>query len=134
VTLQNLAGILEQLGAGASAVVSCMCYLADLGDVTRTAAAPGRCGQKGGLAPKAYARIVRFQRAVGLLGGVRDGHTLADVAIECGYCDQSHLTRDFVALAGCTPTALMAEYTGEPGVRFLQDDGMAGSLPSVHDD
>lgn len=87
-----------------------------------------------GLAPKAYARIVRFQRAVGLLGGVRDGHTLADVAIECGYYDQSHLTRDFVALAGCTPTALMAEYTGQPGVRFLQDDGMVGSVPSVHDD
>lgn len=87
-----------------------------------------------GLAPKAYARIVRFQRALGLLGGVRDGHTLADVAIECGYYDQSHLTRDFVALAGCTPTALMAEHTGEPAVRFVQDDETAGSVPSVHDD
>jgi AraC-like DNA-binding protein len=82
-----------------------------------------------GLAPKAYARIVRFQRAVCLLQGVRDGHTLADVAIECGYYDQSHLTRDFVALAGCTPTALMAEHTGEPGVRFLQDDAIAVSVP-----
>ncbi len=87
-----------------------------------------------GLAPKAYACIVRFQRAAGLLGGVRDGHTLADVAIECGYYDQSHLTRDFVALAGCTPTELMAECTGEPGVRFLQDDGTVGSVPSAHDD
>jgi AraC-like DNA-binding protein len=87
-----------------------------------------------GLAPKAYARIVRFQRAVVLLQGVRHGHTLADVAIESGYYDQSHLTRDFVALAGCTPTALMAEQTGEPGVRFVQDDAMTGSLPSVHDD
>jgi len=87
-----------------------------------------------GLAPKAYARIVRFQRAVGLLQKVRDGHTLADVAIECGYYDQSHLTRDFAALAGCAPTALMAESTGEPGVRFLQDDGILGSLPSLHDD
>jgi AraC-like DNA-binding protein len=87
-----------------------------------------------GLAPKAYARIVRFQRAVGLLQKVRDGHTLADVAIECGYYDQSHLTRDFAALAGCAPAALMAESTGEPGVRFLQDDGILGSLPSLHDD
>ena len=98
----------------------------------------GQCGWRFrtqlGLAPKAYARIVRFQRAVGLLGGVRDGHTLADVAIECGYYDQSHLSRDFVALAGCTPTALMAECTGEPEVRFLQDDGTVGSVPSVHDD
>ncbi len=87
-----------------------------------------------GLAPKAYARIIRFQRAVGLLGTVRDGHTLADVAIECGYYDQSHLTRDFVALAGSTPTALMTERAGEPGVRFLQDDGLAGQVPSVHAD
>jgi 2-iminobutanoate/2-iminopropanoate deaminase len=30
VTLQNLAAILDQLGADASAVVSCTCYLADL--------------------------------------------------------------------------------------------------------
>ena len=33
VTLQNLAGLLGQLGAGASGVVSCTCYLADLADV-----------------------------------------------------------------------------------------------------
>ena len=87
-----------------------------------------------GLTPKGYARIVRFQRAVGLLQKVREGHTLADVAIECGYYDQSHLTRDFAAFAGCTPTALMAESTGEPGVRFLQDDTVAGSVRSLHDD
>jgi enamine deaminase RidA (YjgF/YER057c/UK114 family) len=30
VTLRNLAAILERLGADASAVVSCTCYLADL--------------------------------------------------------------------------------------------------------
>lgn len=82
-----------------------------------------------GLAPKTYARIVRFQRAVGLLCGVGDGRTLADVAIECAYYDQSHLTRDFVALAGCAPGALMAESTGAPTVRFLQDDQMVGSVP-----
>ena len=46
-TLQNLAGILEQLGADASAVVSCTCHLVGPGDVTRKAAAPGRCEQEG---------------------------------------------------------------------------------------
>jgi AraC-like DNA-binding protein len=81
-----------------------------------------------GLPPKAYARILRFQRAVGLLAGVGDGRTLADVAIECGYYDQSHLTRASVALAGCAPTGLMAESTGEPAVRFLQDDGVVSSV------
>ena len=53
-----------------------------------------------GLAPKAVARILRFERAVRL---VRDGCGLADVAYECGYADQSHLNRDFRALAGATP-------------------------------
>jgi AraC-like DNA-binding protein len=82
-----------------------------------------------GLSPKSYARILRFQRAVGLLDGVRNGRTLADVAMECGYYDQSHFTRDCVALAGCSPSALMAESAGAPGVRFLQDDETVGSVP-----
>lgn len=78
-----------------------------------------------GVSPKAYARIVRFRRAAAMLTGVGGDRTLAGVAMDCGYYDQSHLTRDFVALAGCSPTALMAESSGEPGVRFLQDDRVA---------
>jgi AraC-like DNA-binding protein len=53
-----------------------------------------------GLAPKAVARILRFQRALRL---VRQGHSLADAAYDCGYADQPHLNRDFRALAGATP-------------------------------
>ncbi len=82
-----------------------------------------------GVSPKAYARILRFKRAVALLDGVGNGRTLADVATECGYYDQSHFTRDCVALAGCSPKALMAESTGEPGVRFVQDDETVSSVP-----
>jgi AraC-like DNA-binding protein len=82
-----------------------------------------------GVSPKAYARIVRFRRAVGLLGGMGHGRTLADVAMECGYYDQSHFARDCVALAGCPPSALLAESSGDPGVRFLQDDRPVGSVP-----
>ncbi len=82
-----------------------------------------------GVSPKAYARILRFKRAMVLLNRVGHGRTLADVAMECGYYDQSHFTRDCVALAGCSPSALIAESTGEPGVRFLQDDDPVGSVP-----
>jgi AraC-like DNA-binding protein len=53
-----------------------------------------------GLAPKAVARILRFQRALRL---VREGHALAEAAYDCGYADQSHLNRDFRALAGASP-------------------------------
>jgi AraC-like DNA-binding protein len=62
-----------------------------------------------GVSPKAYARLLRFEHATSLLGRPAADRTLADVAMEAGYYDQSHLTRDFVALAGMTPGAYAAE-------------------------
>ena len=58
-----------------------------------------------GLTPKAFARILRFQRTVGLLDG---GADLAGVALACGFADQPHFTREFRALAGRTPTEFLA--------------------------
>ena len=43
---------------------------------------------------------------------------LAEVAAETGYADQSHLTREFRQMAGCTPTAWLAEER-----RNIQDGG-----------
>ena len=65
-----------------------------------------------GLSPKAGARVVRFDRARRrLLGRQAEGGrvVLADLAAECGYYDQAHLARDFRDLAGCPPSALLAE-------------------------
>jgi AraC-like DNA-binding protein len=56
-----------------------------------------------GLTPKAAARVIRFdraRRAVAAAGGAR----LAQVAAETGYADQSHLDREFRALAGLAPS------------------------------
>jgi AraC-like DNA-binding protein len=64
-----------------------------------------------GLAPKAAARVVRFDRARRLLlGRARAGGQprLAELAACSGYYDQAHLDRDFGALAGCPPTAWLA--------------------------
>jgi AraC-like DNA-binding protein len=74
-----------------------------------------------GVTPKAYARLLRFEHGSALLMDQRAGRTLADVAMQAGYYDQSHLTRDFVALAGMTPgtCAANAEFGSE--VRFVQD-------------
>ncbi|WP_239989277.1 AraC family transcriptional regulator [Corallococcus macrosporus] len=69
-----------------------------------------------GVAPKLLARVLRFQRAVSLLRA-RDGADLCDVALECGYADQAHLSRDVRELAGVSPhrTRRLS------AVRFLQD-------------
>ena len=62
-----------------------------------------------GLGPKLAARVVRFERARRMLGSTPSFVSRAQVAATCGYYDQSHLNRDFAELAGCTPTAWLAE-------------------------
>ena len=65
-----------------------------------------------GLTPKAAARVIRFDRARRRLarrvraGGAAD---LAELAAHGGYYDQAHLDREFGALAGCAPTAWLAQ-------------------------
>jgi AraC-like DNA-binding protein len=82
-----------------------------------------------GVSPKAYARLLRFEHANSLLAEKRPGRTIADVAVEAGYYDQSHLTRDFLALGGVTPGSFLADAEWRPEVRFLQDDlPAAGAL------
>jgi AraC-like DNA-binding protein len=62
-----------------------------------------------GLRPKEAARVVRFDRVRRRLApGVR----LADLAADAGYFDQAHLNREFRALAGCSPSAWMADEIG----------------------
>lgn len=63
-----------------------------------------------GLAPKAVARVLRFQASLRLLE--RGGRSLADVAASAGYYDQAHLHREFRDFAGCTPSALLAARRG----------------------
>jgi len=60
-----------------------------------------------GLAPKAAARVVRFERSRALVQR-RDRPSLAAVAAACGYADQAHLAREWRDLAGCPPSAWLA--------------------------
>lgn len=63
-----------------------------------------------GLAPKAAARVIRFEAACDRLRAP-DRPSLARVAAEAGYVDQAHLSRDFRDLAGLPATAWLAERT-----------------------
>lgn len=58
--------------------------------------------QQAGFSPRLFARIIRFQSA---LAG-RDtlpGKNLAQIALDCGYYDQSHFIHDFKEFSGHDP-------------------------------
>jgi len=60
-----------------------------------------------GMAPKQFARVLRFQHAVGRMRGAPEP-CWAEIAAAAGYYDQPHLNRDFRELAGVTPGELLA--------------------------
>ena len=55
-----------------------------------------------GMTPKLYSRVRRFQRARALVRNAV-APDWARVAVDCGYFDQSHLIRDFLAFSGLSP-------------------------------
>lgn len=58
-----------------------------------------------GVSPAAYRRLARFELSRPLVAAaLRGSGTLADAAAGAGYADQSHLTREWTALAGVSPT------------------------------
>jgi len=57
-----------------------------------------------GMTPKVFARVRRFQRA--FAGEKRRETSWTELALQCGYFDQSHLIRDFVAFAGAAPAEI----------------------------
>jgi len=69
-----------------------------------------RCHAVVGYGPKTLQRVLRFRRFVARIdAGLPSGqaaHDLAALAVQAGYADQAHLTRECRALAGLTPAAL----------------------------
>jgi AraC-like DNA-binding protein len=72
-----------------------------------------------GIAPKAAARVFRFERACRLF--LRSPRRIVDVAIASGFHDQAHMVREWHSLAGCTPREWII---GQ--LPFLQDYEIGG--------
>lgn len=59
-----------------------------------------------GYGPKVTERVLRFRRVLWQLSAATDELNLASLAIETGYADQAHLTRETTRLSGLPPGAL----------------------------
>ena len=89
-----------------------------------------------GLTPKIAGRVLRFERASRLLVPVlADGgparpveQSISMVAADCGYADHAHMTREFRALAGVTPSAYVAEWRAVVPIPSSHEDDAA--IPS----
>lgn len=57
-----------------------------------------------GLAPKQYARMLRFDHVLGQFA-IQPDRPWVELALEAGYSDQAHFNRDFLAIAGMSPQA-----------------------------
>jgi AraC-like DNA-binding protein len=69
-----------------------------------------RCLAAVGLAPKTLQRMLRFQGFLALAHARALPHgDLAALALDAGYADQPHLTRECLRLSGRTPRVLLTE-------------------------
>ncbi|WP_226345227.1 helix-turn-helix domain-containing protein [Agilicoccus flavus] len=90
---------------------------AGIDDVARAVALSGRqlraeFRREYGVGPKQAARLMRFEHATArLAAAVRAGAvpSLAEVAADCGYADQSHLARDVRGYLGLAPSAWLSQ-------------------------
>lgn len=101
-----------------------------------------RFADRVGLSPKRFSRVRRFQRLLGSVSSGRESDW-AQLAVEGGYYDQSHLIHEFRALTGLCPTQYQPrsrwehnhvplDLGGVSGVRFLQAIGGASRAPWRH--
>ena len=66
-----------------------------------------RCEAAVGYGPKMLQRVLRFRRFVSLVDAAGGRAGLAQAALDSGYADQPHLTRETDRLAGLPPAALV---------------------------
>ena len=80
-----------------------------------------------GLSPKAFARIIRFQNLLRVVG---EGtlHEWAHVALNAGYSDQPHMVREFREFTGRTPTKIEVDAFGNLAKHFISPQRLTRML------
>jgi AraC-like DNA-binding protein len=68
-----------------------------------------RCRSAVGYGPKTLQRVLRFGRFLAEADAAGTEADLARIALDAGYADQAHLTRECTRLAGLAPAALAHE-------------------------
>ena len=71
-----------------------------------------------GYGPATLVRIQRFQHFLALAEDDPDA-SLVRLALEAGYADQAHLTRESTRLSGLPPAALLRDGAGAAGDRSV---------------
>jgi AraC-like DNA-binding protein len=60
-----------------------------------------------GVGPRCFRRLLRFHSLIGAVGEEREPDW-AGLAVDAGYCDQSHMIREFREFSGMSPTSYVA--------------------------
>ena len=63
-----------------------------------------------GMTPKLFSRLQRFQRARAIIHRQEETADWVNIAMDCGYFDQSHLIREFREFSGLSPAAYLGQY------------------------
>jgi AraC-like DNA-binding protein len=74
-----------------------------------------------GYSPKHFQRIMRIQNAL-RAAQAAPRTRLCDLAAAAGYADQAHMTRDFRAITGFTPTGYFADAAAPGWGAWIDED------------
>ena len=72
-----------------------------------------------GIPPKIFSRLIRFQSTLQLSKKMRI-RNLTELAMNAGYCDQSHFIRDFKEFSGLTPSSYFKMPTHDIADNFVR--------------
>lgn len=71
-----------------------------------------RCVQAVGMSPKVLQRTLRFQGFLALAQAGAASRGMAELAVDLGYADQAHLSRECLRLSGLSPRQLLCGSDG----------------------